>query len=345
MRINIIGFSSKGCALAKRMTKELSEHDCSYYGKTIGDEHGAVHVDSLDDWTRESFETCDALVFVGAAGIAVRHIAPYLRDKTRDPAVIVLDELGINVIPILSGHIGGANKLAETIGERTGANVIITTATDLNNVFSVDTFAVENDMYLGHLPLAKLVSARLLEGKPVHIKSDTAVEGTVPRGLTFADSGDVGIYISPFTHPGPFGKTLRLIPRQMTIGIGCRRDIKMEAVERRVIDVLKRNNISIHSLKAGASIDLKSDEKGLLEFFKKYDIPVTFLSGEELKGINGEFTDSDYVESITGVGNVCERSAVAISDGGEIVVKKDAADGVTVAIASERPVIRFGGNP
>jgi cobalt-precorrin 5A hydrolase len=342
MRINIIGFSSKGCALAKRISEELKEHDCSFFGKTIGNEHGGVHVDSVDEWVASSFRTCDALIFVGAAGIAVRHIAPYLRNKAKDPAVIVIDELGRNVIPILSGHIGGANTLSKTVGERIGANVIITTATDLNKVFSVDTFAVENDLRIGNLEIAKEISARMLEGLPVFIKSDVKIEDELPKGLTYADNGDMGIYITASDRERPFERTLVLTPKQMTLGIGCHRGTEMRMIEEHVIKVLKENGISIRSVKAGGSIDLKSDEKGLIEFFERYDIPMTFFTKDELEGVKGKFTESDYVRSITGVGNVCERSALALCSGGKIVVRKTAGNGVTVAVARDHHTVRFG---
>jgi cobalt-precorrin 5A hydrolase len=182
----------------------------------------------------------------------------------------------------------------------------------------------------------------MLEGKTVCLKSDVRIEGNLPKGLIYADEGDIGIHITTSDGPDPFVRTLRLIPKQMTIGIGCRRGTDVGTIERHVLEVLMKNDISLHSLRAGGSIDLKKDEKGLLSFFKRYGIPATFFSKEELERIKGKFTDSEYVKSITGVGNVCERAAIAASDSGELIVRKDSKDGVTVAIAKEHPVIRFG---
>ncbi|MDR0791074.1 MAG: cobalamin biosynthesis protein [Methanomassiliicoccaceae archaeon] len=342
MRINIIGFSSKGCALAKKLSEGLREHECSYFGKTAGDRHGAAQVTSADEWVADSFKECGAIIFVGAVGIAVRYIAPYVKDKTRDPAVIVIDELGMNIIPILSGHIGGANRLSEVMAERIGGNAIITTATDLNDVFSVDMFAVDNDLHIGDMGIAREVSARLLDGRRVYVGSDVKMDDGLPNGLTYAYHGDIGIHITPFNVPGPFERTLTLTPRQMFIGIGCRKGIEMRTIEERVLNDLNNNKISIHSLKAGGSIDLKRDEKGLIEFFRKYKVPVTFLTSAELNSVKGEFTDSEYVREVTGVGNVCERAALALSNGGELIIKKTSGEGVSVAVASKAPVIRFG---
>ena len=342
MRIDVIAFSSKGCALAKKIADALNVHEFRRFAKTSGAMHGATPVASAAERIAASFGESDALIFIGAAGIAVRYIAPHVKDKSTDPAVIVIDELGKNIIPILSGHIGGANKLASEIGEKIGCNVIITTATDLNDVFAVDVFAAENDMHIENVAAVKKISSRLLEGRPVHLRSDITIEGDLPKGITYADTGEAGIYISASASPDPFKDTLRLVPRIMTLGVGSHRDIDPNVFEERVLDVLRRNNISINSVRAGGSIDLKRNEKGMIRFFEKHKIPLTFFSKEELERIEGEFTGSDYVKSITGVENVCERSAVAVSRGGKIIVKKDAGEGVTAAVAKEERVIRFG---
>jgi cobalt-precorrin 5A hydrolase len=341
VRINIIGFSAKGCALAKGITDELQEYVCSYFGKTTGNMHGADPVGSMDEWVADSFKNCDAIIFIGAVGIAVRYIAPHIKDKTKDPAVIVIDELGKNIIPILSGHIGGANELSNEIKERIGGNVVITTATDLNYVFSVDTFAVENDLHIGNMSIAKQISARLLDGLTVCISSDVKIYSDLPDGLVYADHGEIGIHITPYNVPPPFKKTLTLTPKQMFIGIGCRKGVEMNVIEKRVFEDLNESGISIHSLKAGGSIDLKKDEKGLLEFFSKYDIPAAFFTSNELGAIKGDFFDSEYVREVTGVGNVCERAALAVSDGGELITRRTTGGGVTVAVASKDPMVKF----
>ena len=124
--------------------------------------------DSLREWTENSFEECDALIYIGACGIAVRAIAPFVKDKFTDPAVISMDELGGYIIPLLSGHVGGANELAMEIANITGGVAVISTATDVNGAFAVDVFAKKNDLKLANKELAKLISADILDGK--HLK-------------------------------------------------------------------------------------------------------------------------------------------------------------------------------
>ena len=109
----------------------------------------------LNDWAREMFASMDALIFIGATGIAVRAIAPLVQDKFYDPAVLVMDELGQFCILLLSGHVGGANELAETISQLTGSQAVITTATDVNHQFAVDVFARKNGLKIADRELAK----------------------------------------------------------------------------------------------------------------------------------------------------------------------------------------------
>ena len=341
MRINIIGFSSKGCGLAGKICKELQKegNECKAFSKTKG-ENELEDAGNLDRWTAYSFKECDAIVFVGSAGIAVRHIAPHIVDKTKDPAVIVIDELGKHTIPILSGHIGGGNKLALNIAKLIDSVPVITTATDLNDVFSVDVYATENNMHITPLENVKHVSAALLHGKEVIFLSDLPVKGNMPKGLKEGDSGDIGIYVTTGTKR-PFKRTLRLVPKCVTIGIGCRCGVPAEVIEEHILKVLKDNDIAMKSIRAAGSIDLKKNEKGMLQFCEKYGIDIQFFTSDELNKIPGEFTESERVLKVTGVGNVCERSALAVSKNGKIVVKKALGTGVTVAVSIDETCVRF----
>ena len=195
---------------------------------------------SVMAWTQEAFGSADALLFIGAVGIAVRAIAPHVRSKTTDPAVLVMDERGRHVIPILSGHIGGANELALEIARRTGAEPVITTATDINGVPAIDVWAVKNDCAIENPAAIKAVSARALAG------------------------GEVGVMITERTLTPPFPVTLRLRPRTLVLGAGCRRGVDAQAFERAALDFLDRCGVSLLSLRALASIDRKADEQALI---------------------------------------------------------------------------------
>ena len=142
----------------------------------------------LSAWAGERFGDSDGLIFIGACGIAVRAIAPYIRDKKTDPAVLAADEKGRFVIPLLSGHLGGANELAERLAAglaKSGipAQAVLTTATDVNRRFAVDVFAKEHGLVLDQMKLAKEISAAVLAGEPVGLFSDFPFSGPVPEGL------------------------------------------------------------------------------------------------------------------------------------------------------------------
>ena len=123
----------------------------------------------LQAWTQEHFRKGNVLVYIGACGIAVRAIAPFLKGKDTDPAVIVMDEKGQNVIPILSGHLGGANAWAQKLSQITGGQAVLTTATDVNGLFSVDVFAAVNDLSIDDLGKAASFSAQLLREKAARL--------------------------------------------------------------------------------------------------------------------------------------------------------------------------------
>ena len=340
MKVSIIAFTDNGMEIAYKLSNSLSESndvDFTRCGK------GA-----LSTWTEEHFSTNDALIFIGAIGIALRAIAPYIKTKTKDPAVVVVDELGQFSIPILSGHIGGANELALQIAEDLGSIPVITTATDINNVFAVDTWAKSQGLNILNPECIKLVSSKLLKGECVHVKSDYPIQGNLPKNVYLNDLEDSNAgYDVIITHKDLENErkndTLLLVPQIITVGIGCRKDISFEAIESSILNILESENYHILAINALASIDKKANEKGILEFAKKYDLPFNTYSAEELNSLEGEFTKSEFVKSVVEVDNVCERSAIMESNG-KLIRRKDTCDGagVTVALAINDPNISWG---
>ncbi|MDR1405000.1 MAG: cobalt-precorrin 5A hydrolase [Candidatus Methanoplasma sp.] len=337
MKIRIIAFSGRGCELGAKVCGVLGGHECRLYSKTSADIIGIEKAEgSVSDWTREAFSAADAILFIGAAGIAVRCISLFVKNKTEDPAVISIDEKGQFVIPLLSGHIGGANDLARYISGKIGAVPVITTATDIHGKFSVDSYAGRHNMHIGSMLLAKEISSVIVSGGKIGLISDVPISGSIPPELDLNGKEDLGVFISYGRCEGPFAKTLKLTPRCHVLGIGCRRGISADSIGTLVNEVLERENISPRSVKAVASIDIKSNEAGLLEFSERMGIKPIFFSPDELGSIpDMEFTPSDTVKSVTGVDNVCERAAYAASRSGEIITRKTAKDGVTLAIVRE----------
>lgn len=281
---------------------------------------------SLSIWTAEQFPKREALIFIGAAGIAVRAIAPHLRHKAEDPAVLCVDELGGYVIPLLSGHLGGANALAQRLAALTGGEADITTATDLNGLFAVDLWAKRQNMAVVNPERIKSVSAKLLRGERVRIDCPWPVAGERPHLVEMGNPGDACVCCRRTD-----GNALLLAPRIVMLGIGCRRGTTKEQLELSFARFCDERGLLPQAVAAAVSLDLKQDETGLLAFCKAHDWPLCFYSADKLKAVPGTFSASPFVERTTGVDNVCERAAAC--EGGKLIEKKYAAEGVTFAAA------------
>lgn len=294
--IFLISFTDRGQALAETLTRALD-------GQAVR----CNQDQSLDSWTKEHFQTGNALIFVGAAGIAVRAVAPHVKSKTTDPAVVVVDEAGRFAVPILSGHLGGANDLAQKIASIYGAVPVITTATDLNGTFAVDQWAKRQNCAILNPERIKNVSGALLAGGRVELCSPWPVAGEPPEGVS-----------------------LRLMPKIAVLGVGCKRGTPQEALEAAFAA------LPIHpaSFCKVCSIDLKRNEPGLLAFCRAHRLELETFSAAELQEAPGEFFSSEFVERVTGVDNVCERAAV-LGSGGMLLLKKRTENGVTMAVAAK----------
>lgn len=186
MKVSIISFTLKGIELSLKIKKAFSGETeeelclytkCSHAEKSLTErkltekdlvESGLSYVEQpLTEWTGEQMKKRRSLLFIGACGIAVRAIAPFLTDKLNDVPVLVMDEQGCFVIPVLAGHVGGANELAVSLAERMGSTPVITTATDLNHCFAVDLFARRNALHIVNKDGIAKVSSRILAGEEV----------------------------------------------------------------------------------------------------------------------------------------------------------------------------------
>ena len=324
LRAAVFCFSDRGTALAERIAGLFP---------------GARTVRPRGDLaarTAECFRECDALIFVGAAGIAVRAIAPHVAAKTADPAVIVADDCGRHVVSLLSGHIGGANRLTRQIAARIGAEPVVTTATDVNQRFSIDEWAARRGLSIESMDAAKRFSAEILR-RDLPLTGDFPVDGPLPAGVFPGAEGDVGAAISCY-RKHPFAVTALLSPRIVHLGIGCKRGAGAEAIAA-AVDGL---NLAPGAIVRAASIDVKAHEPGLLAFCRARGIEIRFYSAAELSAAEGEFTPSEFVKKTVGVDNVCERAAaVSAGPGAKIFIRKTRGDGVTVAAAMQDWRISF----
>ena len=287
---------------------------------------------SLRDWTAQNFPHADGLVFVGAAGIAVRAVAPYVVSKASDPAVVVVDECGRFAVPVLSGHLGGANDLARRIAAVCGAVPVITTATDSHGLFAVDEWSKRQNCTITNPHSIKLVSSAVLRGEPIPVYSLWDISGTPPQGL-YRTQDPAGCRIRlDWRAPEDGDETLHLAPNIVVLGVGCRKNTPQEDIERSFAQLKAKTGLSERAVCAVSSIDLKKEEPGLIAFCRAHGWPFVTYSAQELLEVPGTFTASSFVRGVTGVDNVCERSAACCA-GGTIIEPKNAGHGVTMALA------------
>lgn len=330
MTVSIISVTEKGRLLSRKISVILSEKHtvkryCFY--KKCDDESTPFY--DINGIVSDVFKDSDAIVFICACGIAVRSIAPFVKSKQSDPAVIVIDDCGKYAIPILSGHIGGANQLAEFIADNIGAVPVITTATDIGGLFSPDSFAKANGLIITDINAAKAIAAAVLDGEKIGLISEYQCK-KMPPELTQSINCLMGIYIGSDISKRPFETTLCLIPRNICIGIGCKRGTSLDEIERMVYNSLHEENITPERICSVATIDIKADESGLMQFCNKYKLAFHTFSAEELMNVSGDFHRSEFVLKTTGTDNVCERSAAKF---GKLIMHRKAANGITVAAA------------
>lgn len=338
MKVAVFAYSRQGCRTARKVMNFFAGNEVRAYTMERYEEEGFGAIEKPSkSFYGPIFDWADAMVFVGSIGIAVREIAPHVKNKLIDPAVVSIDELGKFVVPLLSGHIGGANDLALELAELLGSTPVITTATDINKKFSVDAWAARQGLFITNLTAAKTVSATILE-RDVPLVSDLPIVTKLPNGVVEGEHGDVGICISCFKKK-PFDETLLLVPPILHLGIGCRRGTAVETIKEAVEQVLNEHQIHRKAIKQVASIDLKKDEEGLWTFCEESELPVVFYTAEQLCSVPGEFTPSQFVQDVTGVDNVCERSAMIGAE--NLLIKKTSHNGVTVAVAAEHWEVRF----
>lgn len=310
-RIYSVSFTHQGAALQEKLRAYFASSGMEYTAFARYPVGSCLLLeDSLHSFAQKAFQEAEGILFVCAAGIAVRAIAPFVERKDKDPAVLVLDDRGKYVIPILSGHLGGANELSKRIADFLKAEAVITTATDGHTLFSVDLFAVKQNAFTVEIDRIKRISSEILKGNPVGFLSDYPVEGKLPPELRQDKMLPAGILISDDREKSPFETTLHLIPRRVVLGVGCRKNIDYDLLYRQIMSVLREHNLTMEQVFLLASIDLKKEEPALKRLQKEWKLEFRTFSADALGRLAGEFTLSQFVQEQVGVDNVCERAAM-----------------------------------
>ncbi|EPY2272966.1 cobalt-precorrin 5A hydrolase [Clostridium sporogenes] len=357
MKISIINVTKMGNDIAykikehmdtdlysKYVTKELVAETSLEYKHShckdsklnlLNDKHYFKKEDfNFKEIVKKSFQDYDAIIFISSTGIAVRAIASFIQSKDKDPAVIVIDSTSKYVISLLSGHLGGANELTEKIAKVLEAEPIITTATDNLNIKAPDIIAKENNLVIEDLKKAKEIAALLVNGEKVAFIDEEDLEN-FPKGYTYDIENAKGVvFVTNKLHVDETFLNnkciLKLIRKNIVLGIGCRKNYDYITMKENVIKVLKEENIDLKSVNSIVSVEIKKDEKAIKELSKFLGCPFITYSIEEIKKVEHKFRGSDFVRKTIGVGSVCEPSIEL--KGGKIIKEKQKLTGMTLAI-------------
>lgn len=282
----------------------------------------------------------DGIIFISATGIAVRMSAPFVKDKTIDPALVVIDDLGRFSISLLSGHIGGANELAGYMALITGATPVITTATDARAIESIDIFAKNNNYKIEDIKSVTRITSMMVNDenvalyteddkkinykKLIEVKDLNCIEAKIKGLILVSSKEEIRDINIPYTI---------LRPKNINIGIGCKKNIEGKFIIEAIKDQLKKLNLSVNSIKSLATIEVKKDEKGIIEASKYFNCPLKIFTIEEIKEVEDKFSKSQFVKDTIGVYSVSGPAAFLL--GGNMISEKSKHEGITISISKE----------
>ncbi|EAA7603927.1 cobalt-precorrin 5A hydrolase [Salmonella enterica] len=330
-----------GVALAKRLAAMLP---LTCFTSEKLREEGFIPFDGgFANTARQAFTTYTALIFIGATGIAVRVLAPLVNDKFSDPAVVVIDERGQHVISLLSGHAGGANALTRYLAGMLGADPVITTATDVNEMSALDTLAFQLNARMTDLRTAvKTVNQMLVSHQRVGLWWDAElteeigqcdIRGFIPvDDLQRLPELDALICVSlrndlpelPILH-------WKLVPQRVVAGIGCRRDTPFPLLATLLARQLEAQKLDPLALKAIGSVTLKKGEPGLIQLASCCRVPFKTFTAEALREFEHHFPGSGFVRKTVGVGSVSGPAAWLLSQG-QLLGETLREQGVTITL-------------
>ena len=353
MRCAVFAATKRGVESALRLKDGLSCDSVELFLKNDREQEvSAKRFDRLPDAVAEAFQKYDALIFFMAAGIAVRMIAPHLRGKLTDPAVLVADEMGRHIVSLLSGHVGGGNALTLRVADCLGGEPVVTTATDANGLTAPDALATEIGLRPVPKPMIQVMNGALLTGENIVYAIDDALprqkffeEALSARGISFMRlSAEEALQAETLTVFITDDDSLRserllsLVPRRLVAGMGCRRGVPKEALKKALAEACARIGQDIEAVSVIASTEVKRDEAGLLGLAKDLGIEARFFDNGALQEKIDAYglEESDFVRGQIGVGNICEAAALCCVRQGRIALPKTKWEKATVALIWEK---------
>ena len=268
-----------------------------------------------------------------ATGIMVRNICELIKNKTEDPAVLVVDENGKHVISLISGHLGGGNDFTLKIANIIGADPVITTSTDLNNKLGVDTLARRYFLNIDDPTKIKTINTALINNKDVEISVSKEFDFILADPEVKESYKEISV--SDEISVSYNGLKMFLKPKKIVAGIGSRKGVSKESVTNAVESVMNTLKLPIKRLDYIATAEMKKNEVGILDLASELEISLSIIPKEGLKKFeHPDCSKSDFVMEKFGLFGVCEPSALIVAGkGSKLIYKKTPFNGVTVAVA------------
>lgn len=334
LKIALVTINQPSLTSACNLVPYLYDYHVDVFGKKDL-EHNLEHLNlfgKIDEIMAPAWEGYDAIICILAMGAVVRKIAPFLKDKASDPAVIVINLALDKVVPLLSGHLGGANELSDIIASRIeGCVNFVSTATDQTKTLAFEMFAKKNDLEIHNLKQLALISNSLLNKKEVEVLTYESIYETIPnkKNLKRVDkqTNELCVNITPFD------SSLLTFKPKVYLGIGCNRDTSCEDIEAAYLWFLKEHNLKSEQIENISSFEAKADEVGLLEFAKKYNFDIKFYNENEINALQREFSPSQATKFF-GLKGVSEPSSILSSKYSELIIPKNVYEKkITIAAA------------
>lgn len=349
MKVSIFTLTAKGLLLGEKLL-DIYDDARLYTLDKFPSNKAIYYENTFKEGVRDSFHSSELLIFICASGIAIRSLAPLIESKLSDPGVIVMDDNANNVISLLSGHIGGANYETLKVAKFLQSNPVITTASDVNIKASVDMLALNNNLLLKDFKMAKEITAKIINNEDLLVIDDyhesredirsifdlPVIFKDVSQGMTFDDK-KAYIIISNMERLNVKNTSLvQLYPKNIVIGIGCRRGTSSSHLLKLIEASLDKLNISINSIKHVATVDVKADEEGLIGACKILEIPLIIIPRSEILKVEDKYEGSDFVKEKIGVSSVSEPCCELSAGPGRFLIRKHKDNGATISIWEEK---------
>ena len=344
-KVSVLAITKNGINIGEKL-KELFPNWNIFAPVKLSNENNSItwYSEPTTDKIIELFKNSNALICLFSLGAVIRLIAPHLKDKKTDPAVIVIDDKTNFVISVLSGHIGGANELTQEISEKLNALPVITTAADVNKTIAVDLVGREFGWKIDDDTTVTKISAHMVNAEPIGVFQQTNDQKwykQLPKNVTIYDSleelkksnSKAHLIISDTIIDNELSQESVIYrPQSLVIGIGLHWDTTKDTIKEGIEHCLKKFNLSSKSIAKLVSIKKPEDVQGLIDLGKEMQVPVEYVDREELAEIITP-NPSTTVKAFEGTASVSEAAAIKVSKGELIVEKQKFPPNLTVAIA------------